>query len=366
MRRQTAEPGTSADDDGVVVGEILDFRDRGGLIELVVGLAGDLLGDELGHPLDVDLRTGLTRPLGDCVRHRLDMAVGRIVENQNLWHFLFLTVNVRSAKSTPLRGIDQNQLRIFDCRDLDEGGICDGRAIACLNSCAVHFDRAGGRNQIAVAFHAQRIVDRLAGLQRRTQHPRVGADRQRVLVLFEAAGQRDKAPRAVAPGERLRAPRRRTATLRRYDPDLEDPGRPRLEIVFGVPDAGPRTHHLHIACLGTALVAEVVLVRDGALADVGDDFHVGVRMGWKAGVGGDLIVVPHAQSAPAHSGWVREFAERKVVPGPEPAMVRGGELVECLRSIIVILPGMTSFRPQRYGQTKELKIEIMEINRFRI
>ena len=55
-----------------------------------MGLAGDLLGDELGHSLDVHLRTGLTRPLGDCVRHRLDMAVGRIVENQNLWHDFLL------------------------------------------------------------------------------------------------------------------------------------------------------------------------------------------------------------------------------------------------------------------------------------
>jgi hypothetical protein len=37
-----------------------------------------------------------------------------------------------------------------------------------------------------------------------------------------------------------------------------------------------------------------------------------------------------------------------------------------LHSIIVILRGMTLFRPQRYGQTHELKIEIIETNRFRI
>src|SRR5258708_9260292 len=116
--------------------------------------------------------------------------------------------------------------------------------------------------------------------------------------------------------------------LRRYDPDLEDPGRPRLEIVFGVPDARSGSHHLHVACLGTALVAEAVLVRDGALADVGDDFHVGVGMRRKSRVGGDLVIVPYPQSAPAQSGRVPEFAEGKVVLGLQPAMICRGELIE--------------------------------------
>ena len=109
LRRQAAEPGTSADDDGVVVGEILDLRDRGGLIELVVGLAGDLLGDELGHPLDVHVGAGLARPLGGRVRHRLDMAVGRVVENQNLRHDLLLDDLVLGA-ADPLRRVDHDDL----------------------------------------------------------------------------------------------------------------------------------------------------------------------------------------------------------------------------------------------------------------
>jgi hypothetical protein len=53
-----------------------------------------------------------------------------------------------------------------------------------------------------------------------------------------------------------------------------------------------------------------------------------VRMGRKARVGGDLIVIPHAQSAPADSGRVRVFAERKVVLGLEPAMICCGEFIE--------------------------------------
>ena len=36
LRGHAAEPGASADNDGVVIGELLDFRDRRRLIELVV------------------------------------------------------------------------------------------------------------------------------------------------------------------------------------------------------------------------------------------------------------------------------------------------------------------------------------------
>jgi hypothetical protein len=129
LRRQATEPGTRADDDGVLVGKILDLCDRGSLIELVVRFAGNLLGDQLWYSLDVDLGTGLARAFRDCVRHRLDVAVGRIVENENFCHFAFLTAKMRSVEWTPMGG-DQDQLRILDSRDLDDGSILDGGAVA--------------------------------------------------------------------------------------------------------------------------------------------------------------------------------------------------------------------------------------------
>jgi len=46
--------------------------------------------------------------------------------------------------------------------------------------------------------------------------------------------------------------------------------------------AGAGTHHLYVAGVGAALVAEAVLMGDGTLADIGDDFHVGMGMGGKA------------------------------------------------------------------------------------
>jgi hypothetical protein len=47
--------------------------------------------------------------------------------------------------------------------------------------------------------------------------------------------------------------------------------------------AGAGAHHLDVAGLGAALIAERVLVRDRALADIGDDLHVGVRVRREAG-----------------------------------------------------------------------------------
>ncbi len=47
-----------------------------------------------------------------------------------------------------------------------------------------------------------------------------------------------------------------------------------LEIILGMADARARAHHLDVAGLGAALVAQTVLVRDRTLADIGDDLHV--------------------------------------------------------------------------------------------
>src|SRR5690606_24644983 len=65
LRGHPAEAGTGADDDRVVPGEFLDTGDRGRLVELEPGLAGDLLGHELGNAADVDLGAGFAGALGD-------------------------------------------------------------------------------------------------------------------------------------------------------------------------------------------------------------------------------------------------------------------------------------------------------------
>ena len=67
---------------------------------------------------------------------------------------------------------------------------------------------------------------------------------------------------------------------------------------------------------------------DRAFADVGDDLHVGMGMGGKAGVGRDLVVVPHPQRAMAHIAGIIMAAEREVMLGLQPAVVGAAEFVE--------------------------------------
>jgi hypothetical protein len=66
-----------------------------------MGLASDLLGDELRHPLDVDLGTSLACAFRNRARHRLDMAIGRIVENQDFCHVSLLAECASGRADTP-------------------------------------------------------------------------------------------------------------------------------------------------------------------------------------------------------------------------------------------------------------------------
>src|SRR5690606_18213346 len=163
------------------------------------------------------------------------------------------------------------------------------------------------------------------GLERGPGHARVGADRQRLVIAWQATGQCDEAPGTLAARERLRAPRRGAAALLRKDPDLEDAGDARLLVVLGVADAAAGTHHLHIAGHGAATVALVVLVADRAFAHIGDDFHVRVRMRREAGAGSDGVVVPHPQRAPVHARRVLVPGEGEMVLGIEPTMIGSTE-----------------------------------------
>jgi hypothetical protein len=60
------------------------------------------------------------------------------------------------------------------------------------------------------------------------------------------------------------------------------------------------------------------------------------------------------------------FPEGKVVPGFQPAVIRGCELIEWSAFDHRVSPGNHLLHGQRYGQALKLKIEIIEINRFRI
>ena len=62
-------------------------------------------------------------------------------------------------------------------------------------------------------------------------------------------------------------------------------------------DPGSRAHDLDIASDSPADIAGAVFMRDGALADIGDNFHVGMGVTAKAGTGRDLVIVPDHEGA---------------------------------------------------------------------
>jgi hypothetical protein len=52
--------------------------------------------------------------------------------------------------ATVFRGVDQDQFRILDGREPDDGSILNGDPVARFDPCAVHLDSTVGRDQIAV------------------------------------------------------------------------------------------------------------------------------------------------------------------------------------------------------------------------
>ena len=105
-----AEAGAGADDDRVVVREVFDRRDRGGLIELVIGRLGDLGRHQFGHALDVDGGTGFARAFGDGIGHRFDVAIGGIIEDENFGHdgllsWMQISDGLGSSGGSVMRGV---------------------------------------------------------------------------------------------------------------------------------------------------------------------------------------------------------------------------------------------------------------------
>src|SRR6185295_6262511 len=74
-------------DDGVVVCKVVHGRDWCALVQLHARSLGDLLRHQLGNALDRDLTTRYRKsPFGDRLGHLLDVAIGAVVEYENLRH----------------------------------------------------------------------------------------------------------------------------------------------------------------------------------------------------------------------------------------------------------------------------------------
>lgn len=108
----------------------------------------------------------------------------------------------------------------------------------------------------------------------------------------------------------------------RLDPDLQHVGGDVWRgIELAMEDTFAGAHELDLAGLEDAAIAEAVFVLESAFDDVGEDFHVAVRVGGEAAAGGDVVFVDDAQAAEAHVGGVVVIGEGEGMMGLEPAMV---------------------------------------------
>lgn len=108
----------------------------------------------------------------------------------------------------------------------------------------------------------------------------------------------------------------------RLDPDLQHvSGDVWGGIELAMEDAFAGAHELDLAGLEDAAVAEAVFVLEGTLDDVGEDFHVAVRVGGETAAGSDVVFVDDAKAAEAHVSGVVVVGEGEGVMGFEPAMV---------------------------------------------
>jgi len=65
---------------------IVDLRHRSGLVQLEMSAFRLLFGEGFGHALDIDGGAGVARAFGDRLGHRFDMAVARIIQDENFGH----------------------------------------------------------------------------------------------------------------------------------------------------------------------------------------------------------------------------------------------------------------------------------------
>jgi hypothetical protein len=89
-----------------------------------------------------------------------------------------------------------------------------------------------------------------------------------------------------------------------------------------VADSFAGRHDLHVARLGSALVAQMIAVRDRAPADIGDDFHVAVAMGTEPGARLNRIVVPDQQRPETVARRVVVVGETEMVTCAQPVDVQ--------------------------------------------
>src|SRR5207302_5391608 len=92
-------------------------------------------------------------------------------------------------------------------------------------------------------------------------------------------------------------------------------------IEFAVRYARAGGHALHIAGTNHRTVTYAVAMLEGAFQNIGDDFHVAMRMPGKALTGGDAIFVDDPQAAPMHVLRIVILIERESMISIQPPVI---------------------------------------------
>src|SRR5260370_21978670 len=86
-------------------------------------------------------------------------------------------------------------------------------------------------------------------------------------------------------------------------------------------DPGSGAHYLDIARNGPTDIADAIFMRDHALADIGDDLHVRMRVVTEACARGDLVVVPDDEGAEGAVCPIAIGRDDEVIARLQPATV---------------------------------------------
>jgi len=202
-------------------------------------------------------------------------------------------------------GIDEDEFSILLGRDGEFGLVDCGDAVPHRNPLPVDDDHAPGGSEISVPESSRRVSEGGSGKKRGAQDPRISADQEGIGILRISACQLDEASGTIRFGKFAAVPARLPAAVARKQPDLEELEGVFVAIVLGMTDPGSSTHDLDVAGHGPPDIAGAIFVCHRALADIGDDFHVGMGVTAKAGAGSDLVVVPDHEGA---EGAIRGIA----------------------------------------------------------
>src|SRR5881275_1337804 len=111
-----------------------------------------------------------------------------------------------TSERKALRRVYQHQFGIFQRGDLELCLVADRDGVPRVDAYAVDLDHTRRRHQIEVARYVRRVFRAVARLQRGGEHASVGADRQRVPIAFESAGDGDEVAGAIRLRKRLGTP----------------------------------------------------------------------------------------------------------------------------------------------------------------